>query len=146
MQFIGRHYHALEQKGRLAIPAIFRKSLGKSAILTHGLDGCLFMFSKDHWGKLMEETARLPLTNKSAREWVRLLTNNAETVTFDSQGRIRIPEHLIKFAKLTKKSVVVGSLNRIEIWDQDHYHTYMDHLSQKAEEVAESLSRSTLDH
>jgi MraZ protein len=145
MYFIGRHYHALEQKGRLAIPHEYRRQLGTKAILTHGLDGCLFLFSQDHWHSLMEETARLPLTQKRSREWVRLLTNNASLVNFDSQGRILIPEHLISFAQLTKDVVIVGSLNRLEIWDRDYYHHYMEKLSQRADEVAESLTITNTD-
>jgi len=139
MQFLGRFYHALEQKGRLSVPASFRSNLGDTAILTTGLDGCLFLFPESYWQEVTDEATDMPLTKKTSRDWTRYLANNATTVSFDRLGRILIPDYLRDKAKLTKNVVVVGSLKRIEIWDQDSYHTYLKELEQKAEEIAESL-------
>lgn len=137
--FIGHHYHALEQKGRLAIPAGFRKELGKTGILTRGLDGCLFLFPKTTWEKTVTEAQNKPFTQKSAREWVRLLTHNAVEVDFDSQGRILIPEFLRAYGNLKEGVVIAGSLNRIEIWQKERYHQYMISLEAQAEAIAERV-------
>jgi MraZ protein len=142
MTFIGRYYHALEQKGRLSIPASFRAKLGQSAIVTSGLDGCLFLFDQATWQETIETTAQGPLTKKNARDWGRYLANNAEEVVFDSQGRILLSEHARNTAHLTKDIVVVGSLNRIEIWDRETYHTYLDALEQQVETIAETVETS----
>jgi MraZ protein len=139
MQFIGRYYHALEQKGRLSIPSTFRNTLGESAIITLGLDGGLFLFAPGEWQKIVEKTNEFAFTRKNARDWIRLLSNNAVEVSFDRLGRILIPEYLREKARLIKDVVVVGSLERIEIWDQKAYHAYLEHIESEAEAIAESL-------
>jgi MraZ protein len=137
--FIGRYYHALEQKGRLSIPVSFREGLKPSAVLTRGLDGCLFLFALKEWEVLSAQSASLPLTRKTSRDWLRLLANNAAVVTFDSLGRILIPEYLRETAGLTKQVVVVGSLTRVEIWNQASYSQYLKNLESNAETIAESI-------
>lgn len=139
MQFIGRYYHALEQKGRLSIPTSFRNKLGESAIITLGLDGGLFLFALGDWEKIVAKTGELAFTKKNARDWIRLLSNNAIEVSFDRLGRILIPEYLREKAKLNKDVVVVGSLERVEIWDQKAYHSYLDTIEGEKEAIAESL-------
>lgn len=139
-RFIGRYYHALEQKGRLSIPAVFRQILGDSAVITRGLDGCLFLFPYKNWEKISQQAANMPLTKKQSRAWVRLLANNAADVLFDDLGRIMVPEHLRTFGKLAKAVVIVGSLNYVEIWDQETYHHYLKSIENQAEAIAETLT------
>lgn len=142
MTFIGRYYHALEQKGRLSIPIAFRSLLGEKIIITSGLDGCLFLFTEDEWQKILQETTLSPLTKKNIRDWARYLTNNAVPLDFDPQGRILIPEHLRNIAKLSKDTVVVGSLNRVEIWDRTIYHQYLETITAAAANIAESITNT----
>jgi MraZ protein len=137
---IGRFYHALEQKGRVSIPPSLRTGLGQDAVITRGLDGCLFVFPKVIWEAVVEEAQNMPLTKKQARDWIRLLANNASPATLDNLGRILIPEYLRETAHLRKALVVVGSLTHIEIWDQDAYHTYLRTLESQAEAITEGLA------
>lgn len=138
--FIGIYYHTLEAKGRLAIPASFRRKLDKGSIVTRGLDGCLFLFPAPEWKKFSVKLHQSPVTKKKAREFVRLMTHAAAEVEFDSQGRTRIPSYLQELAGLKKEVVVAGSLNRIEIWDKVRYHQYMTKIEEKSEQIAESLT------
>ena len=140
MQFIGRYYHALEQKGRLSIPIDFRKALGKSAILTIGLEGCLFLMSQQNWQQQTSQFTHLPLTHKAVREWTRLLAHNASKVSFDKLGRIRLPDHLINAAKLEKRVVIAGSIQYVEIWDQVLYHTHTDDITNRSADIALAIS------
>lgn len=128
--FIGHYYHSIEAKGRLAIPSQFREELLSGGVLTWGLDGCLFLFPASYWQKFSEKLASLSLTNQTARNLTRLLVQSASDLNLDNQGRTLIPEHLRKQANLKKKVVVAGSLNRIEIWDQDIYHQHLELISQ----------------
>lgn len=141
MNFIGRYYHALEQKGRIAVPASFRRQLGEQGILTRGLEGCLFLFPTSSWEKTTQGIANNPFTSKDVREWTRLLVHHANISEFDSQGRILIPEHLRAYALLESECVIAGSLEYIEIWDRQKYHSYMDTLENRAEEIAEKMSQ-----
>jgi MraZ protein len=143
MHYIGRYYHALEQKGRLSIPKSFRISLGQSAVITLGLEQSLFLFSKEEWQQLASEQSHLPFTSKLSRDWVRYLANNASPIQIDSLGRALIPEHLRQAAKLEKEVVIVGSFNRIEIWDRHTYHQYFDQITKKAEAIAEAVGQVT---
>lgn len=140
MLFIGRYYHALEQKGRLSIPSKFRKDLGERPILTQGLDGCLFLYPEVEWQKIITDAQKLPFTKKHARDWVRLLANNAVELALDRIGRIKVPDYLIEYANLQKDVVIAGSFSHLEIWDRDVYHAYFEKIQDKAEEIAEQVS------
>ena len=141
MDFIGHYYHALEQKGRIAIPSVFRGKIGNKAIITRGLEECLFVFPINIWKQTVGEVPIHPFGKKIDREWIRLVTHNAQESSFDNQGRILISDHLIKFAKLEKDCVIAGSVNYLEIWDRGIYHTYMESLASKTEEIVERKYR-----
>ncbi len=136
--FIGRYYHNLEEKGRLSLPKSFRE-LEKLWVITRGLDGGLFLFPKHDFEKQMTKISSYTFTKKAQRDFVRLMTNDAAEVEVDTGGRILIPEFLRASAQLTKELVVVGSLQRIEIWDVKIYHQYLDQLIQQAESIAEQV-------
>lgn len=140
MQFIGRYYHALEQKGRLSIPKIYRKSLGETVILTQGLEGSLFLFTNTRWSELAAQYATLPFTSKNARSWIRLIASSASEINLDGLGRILIPDYLRAHAGLQKQVVISGALDRLEIWDQQRYHTYLEIIKTSAETIAEALN------
>ena len=143
--FIGRHYHTLESKGRLAIPPQFRQQLGKKPIVTRGLDGCLFLVPSRTWEKLINGLRGSPLTKQDTREFIRLMAHDASLVKFDKQGRTLIPKILRSYAKIEKQVVVAGSLDWIEIWDRVGYHQHMKKNEARAEEVAERLTEAVKD-
>lgn len=136
--FIGKYYHKLESKGRISLPKKFR-SQAKQWVITRGLDGCLFLFRLEDFQQEIEKIRVSTFTKKAHRDLVRLMTNEAQEITTDNNGRVHLPEYLTKFANLTKEITIVGSLNKIELWDQSKYHQYIDQLEVKAEEIAESI-------
>jgi MraZ protein len=137
--FIGRHYHHLESKGRLAIPQDFRAGLKSGGVITRGLDGCLFLFPKSSWQQLSDKLASLPLTSTAGRNFVRLLVQTAVSLNLDSQGRTLIPEYLRNLASLKKNVVIAGAISRIEIWDRDLYHQHFDLIAKEDEQISASL-------
>jgi MraZ protein len=138
--YLGRYYHTVEEKGRVSLPRKFRKGDDQLFVITRGLDGGLFLFPSQNW---QEEINRLTVnstfTQKNNRDFLRLLTNDAQEVSCDRLGRILIPEYLRTFAKIGKQAVIVGSYSRIEIWDVETYHQYIQAIEPKAEEIAESM-------
>ncbi len=136
--FLGRYYHTIEDKGRISLPKAFRE-LEKQWVLTRGLDGGIFLFPYQTFETQLAELSKMSFTKKTNRDFVRLMTNDATQVEADANGRIAIPEFLRAAAQLTKQVVVVGSYNRIEIWDVDKYHQYLDQLSAQAESIAEEV-------
>jgi len=138
---IGKYYHHLEDKGRLSLPAKFRE-ISKDWIVTRGLDGCLFLLQESNFKKELEKIAQSSFTRKANRDLVRLMTNEAMEVRTDENGRVNLPDYLINFAHLEKNVVIVGSLNHLEVWDQNKYHDYIDQIEDQAEVIAESIKEN----
>ena len=137
--FIGTYYHTIEEKGRVSLPKKFREE-SQTWIITRGLDGGLFLFFKNTFIAEMEKLQHQAFTKRVNRDFIRLMTNEAQEVEVDQNGRIQIPEFLRATAQLTKDVVVIGSFERVEIWDRTKYHHYMDQISQEAEAIAEQVA------
>ncbi|MEW5805341.1 MAG: division/cell wall cluster transcriptional repressor MraZ [Patescibacteria group bacterium] len=137
---IGEYQHNLDQKGRVTVPAKFRPNLLNGAVVTRGLDTCLFILAKDEWQKLSEKIAATPLTQSNSRAFARLMFSGAFDVELDSQGRILIPDYLRQYAGLDKKVVVAGVFNRLEVWDEKKWLEYKNRIEHDSSEIAEKLS------
>lgn len=138
--FIGEYNHNLDPKGRMAIPVKFRSKLSGGAIITRGLDKCLFIFSASEWENLAQKLISLPLAQANSRAFVRLMLAGAMGVELDKQGRVLIPDYLREYASLTKQVVVTGLYNRIEVWDSESWKTYKQKTEGSSDEIAEKLS------
>jgi MraZ protein len=136
---IGEYQHNLDAKKRLAIPSKFRKELGEGAVLTRGLDNCLFVFPLPQWNQLAEKLGNLPMSQQGTRAFARLLLSGAVEVEFDSLGRILIPEYLKNYAGLKKNAVVTGVHTRLEIWDSEKWTSYKEKLEKDSDSIAEKL-------
>jgi len=138
--FIGEFQHNLDEKGRLAIPAKFRADLKKGAVVTKGLDNCLFLYTKDAWEELItSKLSRLSFNKANQRAFARFMLSGASEVEFDAQGRIVLPEYLRHFADLHKQVVIAGLYDRLEIWDKDRWEAYRANNDQASSSIAESL-------
>lgn len=138
--FIGEYTHNLDAKGRMAVPAKFRNKLSGGAIITRGLDHCLFIFSNKDWEVLAQKLISLPLAQANSRAFARLMLAGAMDVEVDKQGRILIPDYLREYAGLKKQTTVAGLYNRIEIWDNEAWQAYKSKTEASSEEIAEKLS------
>ncbi|MEA2056251.1 MAG: division/cell wall cluster transcriptional repressor MraZ [Patescibacteria group bacterium] len=136
--FLGKFYYKLQDKDRISLPKKFRQK-NKNWVITRGLDGCLFIFKQDNFKQEINKLAQRSFTKKANRDLMRIMANEAEEIQADNNGRVHLPKYLINFAQLKKDLVVVGSFNRIEIWDQTKYHHYVEQLENKAEIIAEHV-------
>ena len=136
---LGEYRHNLDTKGRVAIPAKFREKLAAGAIITRGLDNCLFVFGPKEWETLAAKLTALPLSQSNSRAFVRLMLSGAADVEFDAQGRILIPDYLRKYAGLDKKVVITGLYSRLEIWGEEQWEKYKQKTESSSEEIAEQL-------
>ena len=139
VMFIGEYRHSIDKKGRLAVPAKFRAKLRKGAVITKGLDNCLFLYTRDEWEKLAEKLASLPLSQSNTRAFARLMLAGAMDVRLDSQNRVVLPEYLRKFATLDRVTVLAGLYNRLEIWDEALWEKYKSGTEKQTNEIAEQL-------
>jgi len=137
--FLGEYFYSVDEKGRVALPPKFRANLKSGAIITRGLDECLFVFGSKEWEKLAEKLIALPLAQANSRAFVRLMLAGAMDVKFDLQGRILIPDFLKKYSGLTKEASVIGLYNRIEIWSKEKWESYKLKTEKSSGEVAEKM-------
>jgi MraZ protein len=140
--FLGEYKHNLDYKGRVSVPKKFRQEIGSEGILTRGLDGCLFLYPASSWRELADKMRQMPLTQADARTFARYIFGGAQSIGFDRLGRISIPDYLRTYASLSKKVVLVGLLDRIEIWDEKKWEQLEVKLKKTGEEVAERLRES----
>lgn len=131
----------MDVKGRVAIPAKFRNKLSGGAIVTRGIDRCLFAFSPEDWDKLAEKLVALPMTQADSRAFTRLMLAGAVECEIDSQGRVLIPEYLRKYAGLGKEIVVTGLYNRIEMWDSSVWDSYRSRTESESENISERMGQ-----
>ena len=138
---LGEYSHTLDTKGRLAMPAKLRESLGNKFMITKGLDGCLFVYDMEQWGLLEKKLAGLPMSRKTARDFTRFLFGGACEAECDKQGRVLLPANLRGHAGLEKDAVIVGVGSRAEIWDAGRWNEYNadneDDMNELAEQLAE---------
>jgi MraZ protein len=138
--FIGEYSHTIDQKGRMAVPAKMRTQLGSGAVVTRGIDMCLWIFPKKEWQALAEKLASLPLTDANSRAFSRLMLAGAMEVEFDSQGRVLLPSYLRDFAGLDKAAIVAGLYNRLEVWDSARWSAYKEKTEKATDEITKHMA------
>lgn len=137
---IGEYSHSIDDKGRMAIPVKFRRELSKGAVVTRGLDNCLFIYTKSEWAKVAEKYANLPIAQANSRAFSRLMLAGAMDVELDAQGRMMLPEYLRKFAQVKKNVVIAGLYSRLEIWDEEVWNKYKSQTEAESGAIAERMA------
>jgi len=137
--FIGEYSHTIDEKSRLAIPIKFRAELAGGAVVTKGLDGCLFLYTLVEWQKLVDKINAMPISQKSARAFSRMILGGAMDLEIDKQGRIVLPKYLMEYAGVNRSVVVAGLFNRLEIWDQKAWQEYKESTEKESTTLAEQL-------
>lgn len=138
---IGEYRHILDEKRRIALPAKFRRALGKKVIITRGLDSCLFVFSQTEWRSKVEKLNQLSMGQADSRAFARYFFAGASEIDVDQLGRILVPSELTTHAALTTKAVLIGVNDRCEIWSEATWDTYRASVEKEADRVAETLGQ-----
>ncbi len=141
----GEYRHSIDLKGRVIIPSKIRDEMGSKIIITRGLDGCLFGYNEKTWNLILEKLNTLPFTKRDARNFTRFMTSGAITLEFDRQGRINIPSYLNEYANLSKDVVIVGVINRIEIWSREKWDEFMENNVESLSDISENLFDSNFE-
>jgi MraZ protein len=122
--FRGSSFHTIDSKGRIIIPARFRdvvKAGGNDSIMITRMDKCLFAYTHEEWSKLEQKILQLPEKSESMRRFQRVFIGAAHDCRCDNQGRVLIPPFLKQYSKLEKEIVLVGVLDRFEIWSRENW-------------------------
>ena len=119
--FIGEYTYSLDSKGRVNIPSKFRQTLStdnqNTFVITRGLDSCIWVYPLVQWKEIEENLRKLSSLSSIHRAFVRNTARYATPSTYDKQGRINLTPSLINFASLKKDVLIIGMVNKMEIWD-----------------------------
>jgi MraZ protein len=142
--FRGIFHNVVDDKGRMSIPARFREQIHADhktpLVLTLGFEKCLFMYPMDSWKKIEVMLASQDGLSPDVRLFQRTIMKAMDEVDADAQGRIVISPVLRKEAGILKNVVIVGMLNRIEIWDKEKYENYHAQTTHSLELLGQKLS------
>lgn len=119
--FTGEYQYSLDTKGRINIPAKFRQSLSENNqntfVATRGQDPCIWIYPLTEWKKIENELRNLSSVSGIHRTFVRQIARSATPSTCDKQGRIVISPSLISYSSIDKEALIIGMINKIEIWN-----------------------------
>lgn len=141
--FKGQAEYSVDSKGRVTVPAKMRNDLDPEAkqtfTVTRGFEQCIFLYPLNEWSKMEEEIAGLSRYNREARDFVRIILRWADEVTLDGQGRIKLPKPLAEFAGLSGRALILGALDRLEVWDPAVFDEHMNQQTAEYETLAERV-------
>ncbi|HMD45662.1 MAG TPA: hypothetical protein VKG43_05860 [Acidimicrobiales bacterium] len=115
--FVGRYEHSLDTKGRVILPAKFRAAFERGGYLTEYREGCLALWTPGEFERQMAGMQERAANGRSDRNRARLWASSSYEVEVDRQGRMPIPLHLREFASLQGDVLVLGTIDRVELWN-----------------------------
>lgn len=135
--FKGTYEYRIDGKGRLPVPVAYRRALppGEALVVTL-LDQCLAAYPAAEWAKLEAQLAAMPAFSKPVKALTRRLASRAADCVLDAQGRILLPSALRAAAGLVTSVVIVGVLNRVEIWAPDAWSGFLADSERLLEDVS----------
>jgi MraZ protein len=137
--FKGTYRHRIDPKGRLPVPAVFRRALAQSGqehLVATLLDQCLAVYPLAEWIRLESQLRQLPAFSRDVKALTRLLASRAVDCELDVQGRILVPSTLRRAADLADETVVVGVLDRFELWAPARWDDFLRESERLLDDVA----------
>jgi MraZ protein len=138
--FLGSHKHALDAKGRVAVPSRFRAFLADGLVVTRGFDGCIALYPRAAWESLSSRIHALSITDFDVRQFRRMVFSEAIDLQLDSQGRILVPSALRSFAGIDREVVVIGVESSVEIWSPERWAATSQEIDLAADDIAARLA------
>jgi MraZ protein len=139
--FRGSFEHSVDSKGRVSVPSKFRDIIADRydgrLVMAMDFDRCLTVYPLEEWEKLEEKIKTLPMMQKEVKEFMRFFFSSATECELDKQGRILIPPAHRERAGITKSVMLVGIINKIEIWDAEAWEA---RNSQNGDKISEALA------
>lgn len=150
--FRGSNAINLDAKGRLVMPSRYRQELeerceGQLVITIDLADPCLCIYPLSEWERIEAELSRLPSLRQETRQLNRLLIGSAVDLELDGSSRLLIPPRLREYAKLDKHVMLVGQLNKFQVWDEATWNALIENdlaAIQKPGELPDELMNLVL--
>lgn len=139
--FKGQALYKVDSKSRVAIPAKMRSALNPEAMstftITRGFEQCIYLYPLDRWSAMESKIAALSPYDHHARAFTRLIMMWAEEATLDTQGRVTLPKSLAQYAGIRQHAFILGSLDKVEIWNQHTFQAYLEAQTEDFETLAQ---------
>ena len=116
-RFIGRYEHSLDAKGRVILPVKFRPPFERGGFLSQYHEGCLALWTPEEFERQLESMQQNAENGRDERNLARVWAGGSSEVEVDKAGRMPIPAYLRTFARLSADVMVIGAIDRIELWD-----------------------------
>lgn len=146
--FSGEYRFTLDAKKRINIPSGIRKMLTPESdgalVFTRGFEGCVYVFPYDEWKRLTHKLNSLDSFNVKVRDFIRMFIGPAHKITMDSQGRVLLPDSILDMAKIEKDILLLGSLNKWELWSPKIFDKYIKDNSPSLESLAQEINFSAI--
>lgn len=143
--FKGSYTYAVDEKGRVSLPAKLRKYVSPEAnetfVITRGFEQCLFVYPADEWNKLEQNLRNLSNYDPDHRRFIRVMLELASECQLDGQVRLSIPQELREFANIQGEVRIIGTLDKIELWDPKLYEEYKRNQQEPYESIAAKVMR-----
>jgi MraZ protein len=120
--FLGSYLHQIDAKGRISLPAPFRRSHETTSfVLVHVQPEALSLYPEDAWLEVQHALREMAKRNPEYRPMILRITANASEVTPDKQGRVLVPDRLRRGVGLDSEALIVGAIDRVEIWEPGRF-------------------------
>ena len=145
--FKGSYNYSVDSKGRINLPAKLRKHVsteaGDTFVVTRGFEQCLFVYPVDEWNKVEQKLRSLSSYDTQHRRFMRELLELAHETQLDAQARLSIPQELREYADIQSEVRIIGTLDKIEVWNPKVYEQYKQNNPETYESVAEKVMRQS---
>ncbi|QSX06144.1 division/cell wall cluster transcriptional repressor MraZ [Sedimentibacter sp. zth1] len=138
--FTGEYIHSFDMKGRVIIPSKYRDELGEVFYIGKGLDRCLYVYPIQTWEEFIGKLKNLSTFNKEERFFLRQFISGFTECSFDKQGRLLVPPNLREFSNLVDEVVIIGVIDKIEIWNKQSWEAYSNNEEFDFDGIAEKMS------
>jgi len=143
--FAGEYLCSMDSKNRVNIPSSVRKIIVPEAentlVFTRGFEGQnLYAYPMNEWKRLTSKLRTLNPLDKNTRDFIRLFVGVAFYAVMDSQGRVMIPERILKMGQIEKELMIIGSLTKLEIWSPDVYGKYLKTENLNLSDLTQKMS------
>src|SRR6266852_3221830 len=143
--FKGSYMYAVDDKGRVNLPAKLRKYVSPDTndtfVLTRGFEKCLFVYPIDEWNKLEQNLRNLSSYDPEHRRFIRATLELASESQLDAQARLSLPQELREYASIESEVRIIGTLDKIELWDPKSYEEYKKSQPEPYESMASKAMR-----
>ncbi len=139
--FTGNYEYTVDDRGRVAIPALWRKNTGngvllENVVITRGFDTCIAIYPHEQWKTSFEDNiSQLDYRNEMHRHFIHMFISAAVHEKIDKQGRIILPASLRTEMNIEKETIIEGAGKFISIWSKKLFHNHIQSIREQLKDV-----------